>query len=226
MAPSDAPSSPPERRFALGVARSFEILGLSSAVLTVAFTAASIAAYVPDHPELSFVRTYLSDLGATPGWPGILFNTGMLLVAPLRVILVVLLAMRLLELGVSRGLALTTVVIGVVASVGVILMTAVPYSVSQGPHELGILLFFAGTVVVQPILAVIEWRLRALPRLLPVTCMLMVATYVVFAVLLGLYEAGTLPREVPVLPEWLCFVASLVWLVAHARLLGGRARER
>jgi hypothetical membrane protein len=176
--------------------------------------------YRPSHPEFSLLTTYLSDMGADGGWPQVVFNAGTLIAAPIRYLVVVLLGLRLMQLGAGRGFVAAMTVIGFISSVGSAWMAAVPHSFSPTAHEMGIPLYFLGVVVLQTVIGLREWSFRRIPRILPILSFLIVAVFVVFATLMVLYERGAVSRATPVIWEWLAVSSSIVWLFAHSILLG------
>ncbi len=177
-------------------------------------------AYLTEHPDFSLFTTYLSDIGDTPGWPQIIFNSGTLIAAPMRFLMVVLLVLRLAQLGAGRIFAVSAVIVGFTASLGTVLMTAVPFSVAPAVHKTGIPLYFLGVVVLQTLIGIREWSLRDIPKILPGLSFLMVAMYFIFAALVMLYERGVVGRNTPVIWEWLAFLTPIVWLFAQSILLG------
>jgi hypothetical membrane protein len=177
-------------------------------------------AYLPDHPDFSLFTTYLSDIGDAPGWPQVLFNSGTLISAPIRYLVLVLLVLRLSQLGAGSVFAGLVLVVGALATFGTILMTAVPFSTAPAVHKSGIPLYFFGVVVLQTVIGAREWTLDSVPRVLPWICFGVVAVFLVFATLMVLHGRGVVGRSAPVPWEWLCFVASIVWLLAHSVLLG------
>jgi hypothetical protein len=159
-------------------------------------------------------------LPAIAYWPQVLFNAPMLINSPLRYLFLVLLVVRLLQLGAGRGFAWAALIAGVISTCGTIIMSAVPYTTDAAVHEIGIPIFFLGVVIVQMLLGVTEWRLKSVPRLLPVLCFVVVAAYVLFFILVMLYEGSIIGRTVPIFPEWLCAVSLLIWVFAHGLVMG------
>jgi hypothetical protein len=162
----------------------------------------------------------LSDMGATPVWPQVLFNAPMLINSPLRYLFLVLLVVRLLQLGAGRGFAWAALIAGAFSTCGTIILSAVPETTDAAVHEMGIPIFFLGVVVVQMLLGVTEWRLKSMPRLLPVLCFVVVAVYLLFFILVMLYKGSIIGRTVPIFPEWLCAVSLLFWVFAHGLVMG------
>lgn len=200
-------------------------LCLWSAAIALGFTLLATWLYLPSHPAFSPANTYLSEIGGAGGWPAAVFNAGLLIVAPLRLLVAVVLTLRLREFGLSRSLAHWIVGIAVVTASGTVLMTMAPFNVGPALHKSGILLYFLGTVVVQSVIASVEWRIREVPRLLPILSASMVLTYTAFAASLALWGAGFVSRTFPVPLEWACFAVSIAWVVGHGLLLGASARD-
>lgn len=202
--------------------RSVGTLSLALGLLTVISAA---LAYAPAHPGFSIFNTYLSEISDTPGWPQILFNSGTLLAAPLRLAVLVLLVIRLRDFGGRPGAFETAFLsIGILSTLGTVLMTAVPFSTAPAVHKAGIALYFLGAVFLQSLLGVRQLSDPRLPRVLPALCFSIAASYLLFFVLFVLYQAGLVGHSTPVFWEWMCFITSMAWLAGHAALLGDESR--
>jgi hypothetical membrane protein len=196
-------------------------IGTFTFILAVLTVLTSVLAYLPVNPDFSIFTTYLSDIGDTPGWPQILFNSGTLLAAPLRYIIIVLLVLRLGSFSENkRRFEIAVLTIGALSTIGTILMTAVPFSVGPAVHKSGIGLYFLGVVFLQSIVGIKEVSLKELPRVLPALSLLIVVSFLIFFVLVILYETGNVGRNTPVIWEWMCFFTSMGWLVGHTIILG------
>jgi len=206
------------------VSRSLRVVGLVGAALGVAFVVGSTLLYARDH-GFSFFTTYLSDVGNAPGWPQVVFNSGMLLSAPLRYVFLVFLVFRLVHQGAGVSFGRAALIIGALVVVGSIGTAAVPFSFNLRIHKLSALVYFFGTVALQSLIAVQEIRLR-LPRVLPISTLALVAIYLVFACLLAMVgRVAGITRATPVIWEWLAFAAIMVWLIAHSLVLGTGRRQ-
>lgn len=208
---------------AISIPGALRLVGVIAGVWALLVATTTTLAYLPEHPEFSLLATYpsdMADVGATPGWPPILWNSGTLIAAPLRFLVTVLLALRLTQLGAGRAFVVSALVLGLASSTGTVLMTAVPFSVGPTIHKLGIGLYFLGVVCLQTVIGLREWSLSSVPRLLPALSFLMVFVYATFAILVMLYELGTVGRNTPVIWEWLAFFSSVVWVFAQAFGLG------
>jgi len=159
----------------------FRLVGAFTFVLAILTVLTSVLAYLPKHPDFSIFSTYLSDIGDTDVWPQILFNTGTILAAPLRYIIIVLLVLQFREIGhLSGGLEITILAIGAVSTIGTVLMTAVPFSVAPAVHKSGIGLYFLGIVFLQTIVGIKELSMKQLPWSLPAWSFAVVACFLIF----------------------------------------------
>jgi len=204
----------------ISIPGALKLVGIIAGTWAIMVVLAATLAYLPDHPDFSLFTTYLSDIGDTGGWPQLLFNSGTLIAAPIRYLVIVLLVLRLAQLGAGRVFAVSALIIGFVSSSGTVLMTAIPFSVAPAIHKLGIPLYFMGVVVLQTLIGIREWSLRDVPKILPGLSFLMVVVFFIFATLVILYEQGTVGRNTPVIWEWLAFLSSVIWVFAQSILLG------
>ena len=63
----------------ISTVKAFRLTGTFTFALAILTVLTSVLAYLPDNPDFSIFTTYLSDIGDTPGWPQILFNSGTIL---------------------------------------------------------------------------------------------------------------------------------------------------
>jgi hypothetical membrane protein len=204
----------------LNVSKTLRFVSFAAGILGLLTILLATLAYIPGHPEFSPLNTFLSDIGDTPGWPQALFNSGMLIVAPLRYLVLVLFAMRMVQLGAGRRFGLAVLVIGFIATFGTIAMTAVPFSTAPAVHKAGIGLYFLGVVFLQSIIFVKEWSMKKLPRILPLASFSLVAMFLIFFAGFMLYEFEVIGRTMAVTTEWLCGLVSIIWVFVHGIVLG------
>lgn len=201
------------------VSRALRIVGITGAALGIATVLFSTVLYVQNH-EFSIFTTYLSDIGDTPGWPQVVFNSGMLIIAPVRYLFLILLVLQLRHLGAGIGFSLPVLILGALVVIGAIGMSAIPYSLSLAGHKTSALLYFFGVVILQTLIGAQEWR-RRVPAVLPLSSLAVVAVYLIFAVLLTLVgKVEGITRNTPVIWEWLAFCSLMFWLIAHSIVLG------
>jgi hypothetical membrane protein len=205
----------------ISATKAFRLTGTFTFTLAILTVLTSVLAYLPANPDFSIFTTYLSDIGDTPGWPQILFNSGTILAAPLRYIIIVLLVLRLRSFsGNNKSFEVAVLTIGAISTIGTVFMTAVPFSVGPIVHKSGIGLYFLGVVFLQSIVGIKEMAIKELPRSLPAWSFTIVACYILFFVLVILYETGNIGRNTPVFWEWMCFFTSMGWLLQHSIILG------
>ena len=195
------------------------LVGIISGTWAILVVLTATLAYLPEHSDFSLFSTYLSDIGDTAGWPQIIFNSGTLIAAPMRYLVIVLIVLRLSQFGAGPAFAVSVLIIGFISTSGTVLMTATPLSVSASIHKLGIPLYFFGIVFLQTLIFIKEWSLKYVPKVLPGLSLLMVVVYFVFATLVILNAQGVVSRGTPVIWEWLCFITSVVWVFAQSILL-------
>jgi len=205
---------------AISIPGALRLVGIVGGAWAILVIVAATLAYLPEHPDFSPFTTFLSDIGDTTGWPQILFNSGTLIAVPIRYLVLVLLVLRLIQLGAGQTFAVVALIVGFISTSGTTLMTATPFSVAPAIHKAGIGLYFLGVVVLQSLIFVKEWSLKGVPKVLPVLSLVMVVLYFVFVTLLVLYEQGVVSRSTPVIWEWLAILSSIVWMLAQSILLG------
>lgn len=204
----------------LSIPRSLKLVGIIGGIWAILIAVGAVIAYLPGHPDFSIFTTYLSNIGDTPGWPQIIWNSGTLIAVPIRYLVLVLLVMRLRQLGAGKSFAIATLFVGFFSTAGTALMTATPFSVSPIVHKTGIALYFFGVVVLQTIIFIKEWSLKSLPRGLPLLSLAMVLIYFVFVTLVVLFEQGVVGQATPVIWEWLAFFTSIAWVLTQSITLG------
>jgi len=200
------------------LAKSLRIVGIIGVLLGVGTVLWSTILYIQDH-EFSVYTTYLSDVGATPGWPQVIFNSGMLVISPVRYLFLVLLVLRLAHLGAGRAFSISALTVGLLVVIGSIGLSAVPHSLSLKVHKMSAFLYFFGVVILQTLIAGQEFR-RRLALVLPLSSLAVVAVYLIFAVLLSMIgKIEGITRNTPVIWEWLAFCSLMVWLIVHSVFL-------
>jgi len=105
-----------DKDIALSIPGTLRLIGIVGGTLGLLVTFFATFAYLLDHPDFSIFKTYLSDIGDATGWPQIIFNSGTLISAPIRYIILVLLVLRLFQLGADRTFAISVLLIGAVST--------------------------------------------------------------------------------------------------------------
>lgn len=208
-----------DNQIAISIPGALQLVGIVGGVWAILVIVSATLAYLPAHPNFSPFTTFLSDIGDTPGWPQILFNSGTLIAVPIRFLALVLIILRLIQLGAGRTFAVAAMIVGFISTSGTALMTATPFSEAPAIHKTGIGMYFFGIVVLQSLIFVKEWVLKGVPKVLPILSLMMVVFYFAFVTLLVLYEQGVVSRSTPVIWEWLAILSSIVWLLTQSILL-------
>jgi hypothetical membrane protein len=207
----------------INISNAFRAVCLVAGTFAVLMILLATGVYVADHPDFSPFTTFLSDIGDAPGWPQVIFNSGTLIAAPLRYLVLMLFVLQMYQLGAGRAFGGAVLIIGACATLGTILMTAVPFSVNPAVHKAGIPLYFFGIVLMQIIIGGKEMSLKHIPRVLPAISFLQAGSFLVFFGLMILYELGVVSRTTAVSPmiwQWLGFTFSIAWVYAHGLILG------
>lgn len=204
----------------ISIPKALKLTGIIGGVWAILVILVATFAYLPDHPDFSIFTTYLSDIGDTPGWPQIFFNSGTLIAVPIRYLVLVLLVLRLMQLGAGKPFVVAILIIGFLSTAGTALMTAAPFSVAPTVHKTGIGLYFLGVVLLQTMIFIKEWSLKGVPKILPILSLALVVLFFLFTALIMLYEQGVVSRSTPVIWEWLAILSSIVWMLAQSILLG------
>lgn len=198
----------------ISVTKALRTVGTIGILLGIGTVLWSTYLYTQDH-EFSLLTTYLSDIGNTPRWPQVVFNSGMLIISPVRYLFLVLVVLQLGEMGTGRAFSTGTLIIGALVVIGSIGMSAAPHSLSLALHKMFTLLYFFGVVILQTLIAAQEFR-RRLTLILPLSSLTVVAVYLIFAILLSLVgKVEGVSRDTPVIWEWLAFCSLMVWLIVH-----------
>jgi len=205
---------------AISIPGALKLVGIICGCWAILTVLSATLAYLSKHPDFSIFTTYLSDIGDTSVWPQVLLNTGVIIAAPLRFLVLALIVLRLTQMGAGRAFASSVLIIGLISAIGTVLMTAVPFSKAPAVHKLGILLYFFGVVIFQLIIFFKEWVLKPVPKILPILSLLLVIVYFIFVSMMVLLEKGIVSRSAPVIWEWLAFFTSVIWVFAQSILLG------
>jgi hypothetical protein len=202
----------------ISIPASLKVIGIFGATFGLIGTLLATLTYLSGHPDFSMFTTFLSDIGDTPGWPQVLFNSTTLIMAPIRYLIIILVALCLSQIGAGSKFVKTILIIGAISTFGTVMMTAVPFSISKAIHLAGIPLYFFGLAICQTIVGIKEWSLRV-PRILPVLSFLLVIASLVLFVLVVLFEANVVGRTAAPIWQWIGFFISLIWVYAHSVIL-------
>ena len=197
----------------LSISRAFFWMCLAGLILAMMAAVIPALLYWQKHPNFAITNTYLSDIGADGGWPQIIFNSLTLIAAPIRLLIIILLILRLRQFNAGQTLTNLVGILALVSATGTVIMTAVPSNLNAAVHKVGVPLYFFGVVIMQLLIGIIEYRLKVLPRLLPLSSFTVVLVFLIFFILFILLEQGIVSRNAPIIWEWLCLFSSVLWLL-------------
>jgi hypothetical membrane protein len=100
---------------AISIPSALQWVGIIAGAWAILVVGTATLAYIPEHPDFSPFTTFLSDIGDTAGWPQILFNSGTLIAAPIRYLVVVLLVLRLTQLSAGKTFAVAALIVALVS---------------------------------------------------------------------------------------------------------------
>ena len=202
----------------ISIPASLKVIGIFGATFGLIGTLLATLTYLSGHSDFSMFTTFLSDIGDTHGWPQVLFNSTTLIMAPIRYLIIVLVVLCLSRIGAGSTFVKAILIFGAISTFGTVMMTAVPFSVSKAIHLASIPLYFFGLAICQTIVGIEEWILRV-PRILPILSFLLVIAFLVFFVLVVLFEANVVSRAAAPIWQWIGFFISLIWVYAHSIIL-------
>lgn len=192
-------------------------------ILAIVIVITSIILYIQVDPTFNIVTHYISHLGGTPVgategklYPSaVVFNTGMTILVIFR-ILVILFIVRYFQIkGAPERLTIFGLMAGIITSTGALIVAIVPFSVSYSIHMWGALIFFVGSTFSGMIFVTIELKTQNIPKYLPLTLLINVIVYGIFAVLLIGEKMSIVPKGSSVIWEWVAFTTSIFWLFVH-----------
>jgi hypothetical membrane protein len=77
------------KNITISIPKALYLVGIIGGVWAILVIVAAILAYLPEHPDFSVFTIYLSHIGDTPVWPQIFFNSGTLIAAPIRYLVLI-----------------------------------------------------------------------------------------------------------------------------------------
>lgn len=203
------------KEYTSGAFVAFTGLGIGTTFVIWAFVLA-----LQVDPTFSILTDYLSTLGGLKVWPAVVFNTGMILISPIRVLFAIYLAKYLRSIDARDrwvNLALIAVVIG---AAGTVILSGVPFTISYEIHMLGAKIYFLASIIFQIVVSSIEFRSPETPNFLGVSGIAVVVTYLVFFVLeMGDPTLLGLSETAPCFWEWSGFISVMLWLGLHGTFL-------
>jgi hypothetical protein len=205
-----------------------DLLGLVAVNILLATLFISIALYIQFDPSFSIFTHYVSGLGGVPkgNLPGAtyisatIYNLGMLMAVPFRVGFVISLVFLVKKMGSNKILTILSFGTSMLASAGWIILGLVPFSSNLQLHLIGALIYFLGATSFQLIFAITEFKIKKIPRKLPLLGFLNLLSFSIFSYFLIQVEVMQTPgiAEQPIL-EWIVYVVAIGWVLAHVKYM-------
>jgi len=175
----------------------------------------SIAVLLYGDPSFSIFTHYLSDLGAVARNSSLIFNMGMIISAPIRVLFGFYLLKFLKSKGANEKTIRFTSYTIITGAIGSILLAVFPYDILLIMHMLGAFTYFFSVVIVQLSISKMEFKIGTIPKVLPIIGLIVVLNYGLF---LG-FEISEIMSDVLRLLacffEWMSYFSLMVWLLFH-----------
>jgi len=182
-------------------------------IFSVAFMSTAIVLY--NDPSFTIFTHYISDLGASTKGSALIWNIGMIISAPIRILFGFYLLKFLENRGANKKTIKITAYFMVIAAIGSTVLALNPHDISRLFHMLGAFVYFIGVVVIQINLSKMELKAENVPEYLPLVGILVVACYVLF---LGFEISELISESFKLLAcffEWMAFFSLMAWLVLH-----------
>ena len=199
------------------------ILALGTVIIATLF-------YIQVDPTFTITTHYISHLGATPiGAKGgrlylsaIVFSIGMAILVIFRILALLFLVRYFQIRGSSRSLTKIGLILGIIPTIGSLIVAVIPFTLSLLIHELGALLLFVGTVISGTFFIIIELKTLDIPKYLPLTILINVIGYFIFATLLIGEFINIAPEGSSVIWEWIIslhhYLGYLCMVFTHIKI--------
>ena len=148
-----------------------------------------------------------------------MFNVGMIISAPIRILFGFYLLNFLGEKGAGDKpirIAAYSIVIGAIGST---ILSIFPYDVLRIMHMLGAFIYFFSVVIAQITISKMELKVENIPKYLPTVGLAVIAFYFLF---LGFEISEIISESFRLLAcffEWMAYFALMAWLVLHGYYL-------
>ena len=186
-------------------------------IFAVIFMSISVLLY--NDPTFSIFTDYISDLGASTKGSALLWNTSMIIVAPLRVIFGFYLLTFLKTKGANEKSIKITAYTIVIAAVGSVIIALNPYDISLMFHMIGAFIYFFGVVIIQVKISKMELNAEGIPKYLPVIGLVVVVNYAFFISFEISEVISDLFSLLACFFEWMALFSILGWLLVHGLYL-------
>ncbi len=175
----------------------------------------SIAVILYGDPTFSIFTHYLSDLGAVARNSSLVFNIGMIISAPIRVLFGFYLLKFLKSKGANEKTVKMTTYTIVIGAIGSVILALFPYDVLLTMHMLGAFVYFFSVIIIQISISKMELKAENMPKYLPIIGLIVVMNYVLFLVFEISEIISEIFRFLACFFEWMSYFSLMAWLVLH-----------
>ena len=136
-------------------------------IFSVAFISIAVLLYSATEPSFTIFTHYISDLGAASASSTLVFNVGMIISAPIRIIFGFYLLKFLEQRGADEKPIKIAAYAIVSGAIGSTILSIFPHDVLRIMHMLGAFIYFFSVVIVQITISKRELRAENIPKYLP-----------------------------------------------------------
>jgi hypothetical membrane protein len=186
-------------------------------IFSITFISISVFLYSSTDPSFSIFTHFLSDLGAASKSSSLVFNLGMIISAPLRVLFGIYLLRILASKGANKRLIKIIAYAIMIGAIGSFILALFPYDISLLLHMSGALVYFISVIILQSLMAKIELKTPGVPRYLPLLCIAVVSTYILFV---GFEISAKVVVSESLMNfacffEWMGYFSLMIWILSH-----------
>ena len=184
-------------------------------LIPVGLVLISISLYSLTEPFSIFTH-YLSDLGIGPNGSGIVFSIAMFTASIAIFLLSVFLFQLLQKAGGDPLKVMICLCSSTLTAISVFFIGVFPTVYMQIVHNVFASILFYGMLITTISLILIEWKMPALPKILPISTIILVVVNSVFTVFTFLrdFNIGDFETEVRFM-EWMTAFAGVIWILIH-----------
>ena len=193
---------------------------LVTAVISLTFTLISVILFVTINPAFSFFINWLPTPGdTTPVVVSTVFNTGVLVMCPLMILIHLYIFMYLKEKGCKEKLVKLSLFFGLMSSIGELILGLIPNNVSSDIHTVAALFFFIGAACYGISYGTTELKSKTLPRYLGYSGFIMSTPFLIFSGSLFIITIFPSLTYNPAIWEWLSYFSIIGWAIIHGNFM-------
>jgi len=187
--------------------------GLLSTIISLLSIFIAIILYMQIIPSFSFVTHFISDLGNGKNYSNVIFNFGRIISGSLSILCYFLLYRFFRKKEVKLSLAIISLISGIIASVGSILVGIYPSVPEPDMHRIAAILAFSGMFFVSIFYGISELTIKNFNKVYAMSGFIVAPFSVIYMILyVTLYLPG-INSEIPILVEWIAYFSMMVWII-------------